>query len=172
MANLELNWTIRISFLSFASFQFHCIVRSTQQFLDLFNFRCPVVVEWSPWMSLSWHLSTTTITADVECLNVLLDLFMRFDAKDYTLDRLKQIEHLSSIPIKFQLLSVLLVCVADATECLVMSHRICRMFWIWKTITWRLISVVLRRSPSLSPSLPLPLLLSLTLSKLISMPRR
>ncbi len=128
MANLNLHWTIRISFLSFASFHFHGIVRSTQQFLFSINFslffRCTVVVEWSQWKSLSWLLSTLTITADVECLNVLLDLFMCFNAKDDASDRLRQIKHssLSSIPIKFQLLSVLLVCAADAAECLVRFH--------------------------------------------------
>ncbi len=59
-------------------------------------------------------MNTATTTVDDECFNGLHDLFMLFDdATDIIqIDRIK-IEHVSSI---------LLVCVADAAECLVRCH--------------------------------------------------
>ena len=46
-------------------------------------------------------MNTTTISADIECFNVILYLFIRFDVTDIIqIDRIK-IEHVSSIPIIF-----------------------------------------------------------------------
>ncbi len=68
------------------------------------------------------NTTTTTITADVECFNGLRDLFMRFDLPDIKPIDLLKIEHVSSISIQFQQLSVLLGCAADAAACLVRCH--------------------------------------------------
>ena len=67
-------------------------------------------------------MNTTTITADVECFNGLRDLFMCFDLPDIKPIDLLKIEHVSSISIQFQQLSVLLGCAADAAACLVRCH--------------------------------------------------
>ena len=106
---IALNHSKFISLFCFVSFPWYSF------------FRCPVFVEWSQWTSLSWLLSTTTITADVEDHNVLHDLFLSFDAKDLTSERLKQSSIYRRL-IKIQLLSVLQVCAADAAECFVRCH--------------------------------------------------